>query len=118
MVVAGLKQQQFLSLLKANGYEVLSHTYWELDGVERIVIGKDGHTFAFRLKKYYFHNEVTKRCEMLEIGLDKCPEDIIEDLEACFKASQQYQDYIQMQEKKEEEMKATVAAEKLDKNGE
>lgn len=118
MVIAGLGKQQFIDLLKANGYDVLSFTYWELEGVERIVLGKDGHTFAFRLKGNgrYLHNEVTKRCQMLDIGLDNCPEDIKDDLEACFKASQQYLDYLQMRDQqREDEMKATVATDKVNK---
>ena len=41
MTVAGLGQTAFLEILKANGYECLSHTHWDLEGVERIVLGKD-----------------------------------------------------------------------------
>lgn len=104
MVVAGLKQKDFLDLLKFNGYEVLSSTYWDLEGVERIVIGKDGHTFAFRLKPYYFHNEVSKRCHML--GITQAPEEIQEEFADCIKATIQYLKYLKEEEEKSEASKS------------
>lgn len=84
MTLAGLKQQDLLDLLKHNGFEVLSNTYWEVEGIERIVLGRDGHTFAFKLKKFYFSNEVVKRCKDFGITLEKCPEHVLEDLKYCF----------------------------------
>lgn len=90
MTVAGLKQTPFLDILKANGYDCLSHTHWELEGVERIVLGKDGHSFVFRLKKFYFYPEVVKRCEMLEVK--NIPDEHKEDYELCVKAFKQDQD--------------------------
>ena len=110
MVIAGLRQEDFLALLKFNGYEVLSSTYWDLEDVERIVIGKDGHTFAFRLKKYYYHNEVSKRCGML--GINKCPSDLKDEYEACLKASIQYLDYL----KTEQEMSEAENAQLIEKD--
>ena len=88
MTVAGLGQTAFLDILKANGYDCLSHTHWDLEGVERIVLGKDGHTFVFRLKKFYFYPEVLKRCQKLEIK--NIPDEHKDDYGACVKAMEQH----------------------------
>lgn len=84
MTLPGLKQQDLIDLLKHNGFEVLSSTYWEIEGIERIVFGRDGHTFAFKLKNFYFSAEVLKRCRDFGITLDNCPENLLDELKYCF----------------------------------
>ena len=73
-----------IAILRANGYNTLSDAYWDLEGVERIVMGKDNHNFVLKLKKFYFFPEVIKRCQMLGITYDNIPEEIREEYSTCF----------------------------------
>lgn len=84
MTVAGLRQDDFISILAANGYVVLSKDYWDLEGVNRIVLGKDGHTFAFRLRKFVFYPEVVYKFTSLNIT--NIPQNLMDDYAACVKA--------------------------------
>jgi hypothetical protein len=105
MTIAGLSSDQFLSILKANGYEVLSSEYWEKKEVERITIGKDGHTFAFRVNHFYNPSEVIKRMDML--GVDTIPEEFEVEYTACVKEYERKQKSIQRIN--EESQKASIA---------
>ncbi|MBS1597266.1 MAG: hypothetical protein JST75_03510 [Bacteroidetes bacterium] len=112
MVLAGLNQEDYLAILKANGYEVLTDKYWDLEGVERIVLGKDGHTFVIRLKKRYDYLEVIKRFRMLEIT--NIPEEYKQDYESCNSAYNQ--DMAQREKWAQARAKAKSAIVEKDKN--
>lgn len=79
MTIAGLKQSDFLKILKANGYDIISTEYWDTN--ERVMIGKGSATFAIKLKRFYFYWEVIPRFKSLEIAI--IPEDCQEDYDFC-----------------------------------
>lgn len=86
MTIPALTQKQMLSILTTNGYNTISSEYWDLEGVERILISNGVNCFPLKLKKFYFFPEVIKRCEMLGIGINQIPEDIRDEYETCFAA--------------------------------
>jgi hypothetical protein len=81
MTIPGLSSTAFLKILQANGYEILDASYLEMEGVERIMIGKDNHSFTFRVNYFYRPSEVIKRMEGL--GVDHIPEEYEPEYRAC-----------------------------------
>lgn len=65
MTVPYLSQDEFLALLRENGYHVVCDSYFE--DYDRIILGKDGHTFPLQLKKTYYYPLVVKTCFSLGI---------------------------------------------------
>ncbi|CAN5282132.1 hypothetical protein BH09BAC5_BH09BAC5_06230 [soil metagenome] len=81
MTIPYLTHQEFITLLKQNGWEIVSDTDWETHN--RIMIGKGGHTFPLQIKQTYYFPQVVKLCESLGINP---PEDHL-------KCVEQYREY-------------------------
>lgn len=88
MTIAGLTQTEMLAILKANGFEVIDDRYWELEGVERVMMGKGTNSFPLRLKKFYPYYEVMKRVTMLSLSI--IPDECQEPLHHCLSAFEQH----------------------------
>lgn len=70
MTVPHLSHTDFLNLLKENGWEVASDSYWE--EYNRIILKKDGYSFPLQYKEVYFFPFVVKTC--ISLGINP-PED-------------------------------------------
>ena len=86
MTIPALSQKQMLSILTTNGYNTIDDRYWDLEGVERVLLSNGINCFPFKLKKFYMFPEVIKRCEMLGIGQHQIPEGIRDEFDTCFVA--------------------------------
>lgn len=65
MTIPYLTYEKLIALLKSNEWNVVSSTDWETHN--RIMIGKDGHTFPLPIKETYFYPFVVKICQSLDI---------------------------------------------------
>lgn len=65
MTIPILTQDEFLQLLKSNGWEVVCNDYWE--EFNRVILKKDKDTFPLQLKRVYSFPTVVKTCQMLGI---------------------------------------------------
>ena len=53
MTVPHLNFEELKSLLKEDGFEIVSDSDWETHN--RIMFGKDGHTFPIQIQPTYFY---------------------------------------------------------------
>lgn len=95
MTVPTFNQEEFLALLKKNGWDVVSDLYWE--EFKRVVLQKNGVNFPLQLKAVYGYPIVVKTC--LSLGIDP-PED-------HYRVYKQYEAY--------KEMKAKELAEEIER---
>jgi hypothetical protein len=65
MTIASFTQSEFIEFLKANKFETVDDQHW--DEYQRIVIRKDGITFAFQLKKIDSFILVVELCKDFDI---------------------------------------------------
>lgn len=65
MSIPYLKCDELLALLRNNGWIVVSDHDWESH--DRIMIGKDGHTFPLQIKQCYYYPHVVRLCRSLDI---------------------------------------------------
>lgn len=65
MTIPFLTQEQLTNILKNNGWAVVSDEAW--DTHNRIMFGKEGHSFPMQLKPTYFYPEVVIMLESLGI---------------------------------------------------
>ena len=112
MTIAGLTQTEMLAILKANGYDVIDNKYWELEGVERVMMGKGTNSFPFKLKKFYPYYEVVKKATMLAISI--IPEECRESFHHCMSAFDQHAALVQRTKEKKEQGNSESQVEKND----
>ena len=94
MTIPFLKYKELISLLKQNGWDIVSNTDWETHN--RIMIGKGDHSFPLQIQDVYFFHFVVKICQSLDI---KAPADH----KKCYEQLRSQNEKNKSQKKEEEE---------------
>lgn len=73
MTIPILTQDEFLKLLKDNGWDVVCNDYWEEFG--RVILQKGEENFPLQLKRVYSFPTVVRTCQML--GIEPPPDHLL-----------------------------------------